>query len=73
MCNVCCCIQSVADARHAYDSNADATARNIHAAYSTPDSISWVVQLSDLHISKFVHPEIVPDLHAFGAQVLAGM
>eukprot|EP00879_Flechtneria_rotunda_P010281 GHRR01010748.1.p1 GENE.GHRR01010748.1~~GHRR01010748.1.p1 ORF type:complete len:483 (+),score=158.64 GHRR01010748.1:273-1721(+) len=35
--------------------------------------ITWFVQLSDLHISSHVHPEIVPDLHAFGDKVLQSL
>jgi hypothetical protein len=31
--------------------------------------VGWFVQLSDLHINKWVHPEILPDLAAFGQQV----
>lgn len=34
-------------------------------------SVSWFVQLSDLHVSTYSHPEIVPDLLAFGSQVLS--
>ncbi|GBF99083.1 hypothetical protein Rsub_11854 [Raphidocelis subcapitata] len=35
--------------------------------------IAWIVQLSDLHISRYLHPEIAPDLEVFGASVLAGV
>ena len=31
------------------------------------------MQLTDLHINKYMHPEIVPDLLAFGDQVLRGV
>lgn len=34
-------------------------------------SVSWFVQLSDLHINRYVHHDILPDLEAFGRQVLA--
>jgi predicted MPP superfamily phosphohydrolase len=33
--------------------------------------VSWFVQVSDLHINKYMHPEIMPDLLAFGDQVLS--
>ncbi|KAF6250932.1 hypothetical protein COO60DRAFT_708840 [Scenedesmus sp. NREL 46B-D3] len=36
-------------------------------------AVAWFVQLSDLHISKWVHPEILPDLAAFGQQVLTSV
>jgi predicted MPP superfamily phosphohydrolase len=36
-------------------------------------SVAWFVQLSDLHISKWVHHEILPDLAAFGQQVLTSV
>jgi hypothetical protein len=36
-------------------------------------SVGWFVQLSDLHINKWVHPEILPDLAAFGQQVLTSV
>lgn len=35
--------------------------------------LSWFVQLSDLHINKFVHHDILPDLLAFGDAVLSGV
>lgn len=35
--------------------------------------VSWAVQLSDLHFSRYVHPDIGPDLHQFGARVLSGV
>ncbi|KAI8469343.1 MAG: hypothetical protein J3K34DRAFT_459429 [Monoraphidium minutum] len=35
--------------------------------------IAWVVQVSDLHISRHVHRDIAPDLEVFGAAVLAGI
>jgi predicted MPP superfamily phosphohydrolase len=31
------------------------------------------VQLSDLHINKYTHPAILPDLLAFGGAVLSGV
>jgi hypothetical protein len=31
------------------------------------------VQLTDLHINKYTHPDILPDLLAFGGSVLAGV
>jgi hypothetical protein len=36
-------------------------------------SVGWFVQLSDLHINKWVHPETLPDLAAFGQQVLTSV
>ena len=33
--------------------------------------MSWFVQLSDIHVNKYTHPEIVPDLMAFGDAVLS--
>jgi len=30
--------------------------------------IAWAVQVSDLHVSKFAHPDIAPDLEVFGAR-----
>ena len=35
--------------------------------------VAWAVQLSDLHLSRFVHPEIAPDLLQFGDKVLASV
>lgn len=35
--------------------------------------VAWAVQLSDPHISRYVHPSIAPDLEVFGASVLAGV
>lgn len=34
------------------------------------DHVSWVIQLSDLHINKYVHHDIVPDLVHFGTHVV---
>jgi predicted MPP superfamily phosphohydrolase len=36
-------------------------------------SVAWFVQLSDLHVNKYVHHEILPDLAAFGEQVLTSV
>ncbi len=36
-------------------------------------SVQWLVQLSDLHISKWTDLDIVPDLEAFGTNVLAAL
>lgn len=33
--------------------------------------MSWFVQLSDLHVNRYTHADIVPDLMAFGDQVLS--
>jgi predicted MPP superfamily phosphohydrolase len=43
------------------------------ALAGSSSSIAWFVQLSDLHINKWVHPEILPDLAAFGQQVLTSL
>ncbi|WIA44238.1 hypothetical protein OEZ86_010547 [Tetradesmus obliquus] len=37
------------------------------------NSVAWFVQLSDLHINKWVHHEILPDLQEFGRRVLTGV
>uniref|UniRef100_A0A383VD17 Calcineurin-like phosphoesterase domain-containing protein n=1 Tax=Tetradesmus obliquus TaxID=3088 RepID=A0A383VD17_TETOB len=37
------------------------------------NSVAWFVQLSDLHINKWVHHEILPDLQEFGQRVLTGV
>eukprot|EP00775_Hariotina_reticulata_P008125 gene8125-8319_t len=36
-------------------------------------SVAWAVQLSDLHISKFVHRDIATDLLQFGDKVLSSI
>jgi predicted MPP superfamily phosphohydrolase len=36
-------------------------------------SITTLSQISDLHISRYVHPEIAPDLEAFGRGVLSAL
>lgn len=35
------------------------------------DSVAWLVQVSDIHINKYLHHEIVPDLLQFSSRVLA--
>lgn len=41
------------------------------AADAHPRSdVSWLIQLSDLHISAHVHHDIVPDLFEFGDRVI---
>lgn len=43
------------------------------ADHVSQQGIAWFVQVSDLHINKLTHPEIVADLLAFGDQVLSGV
>ena len=38
--------------------------------HGDPGHVAWLIQLSDLHISAFVHHGIVPDLLAFGDRVV---
>lgn len=42
------------------------------SAYSQ-DSVGWFVQLSDIHVNKYVHHEIVPDLLEFSNRVIASV
>lgn len=43
------------------------------AAVHGPQGVSCFVQLSDIHINKFTHHEILPDLLAFGDAVLSSV
>jgi predicted MPP superfamily phosphohydrolase len=38
-----------------------------------PAGVAWFVQISDLHVSRWMHPDIVPDLIEWGQQVLPGL
>ena len=35
--------------------------------------VAWLVQVSDIHVSKFMHHDIVDELVALGHKVLAGI
>lgn len=44
-----------------------------NTAPAATHGIAWVIQVTDMHISKYVHPDIAPDLEVFGSSVVAGV
>lgn len=51
---------------------ADSRAQGAAATAAFGSGVAWALQISDTHVSRYAHPDIVPDLEAFSDSVVAG-